>query len=173
MGGSQTGWNHYNKSSAKVEEKNWCHLQLTAARVPIWKDALASPEWPAGETQQTLGKVGADDSFDPFFRNHKISRAEKKRTSKFISKIPPFADEGMQVQSAQRHGKLGPEPGLQPQCFESGPRAFCTAPRSRSHGQHVRPPRPPRTFPSPHSTQMRPTLEQGLFPIGAALPVIV
>lgn len=27
--GRRTGWNHYNKSSAKVEGKNWCHLQLT------------------------------------------------------------------------------------------------------------------------------------------------
>lgn len=38
--GDKTRWNHYNKSSAKVKEKNWCHLQLTEQLEPSFGEML-------------------------------------------------------------------------------------------------------------------------------------
>lgn len=71
-----------------------------ATKSPIWKNALASPKWLVSGTQ-TLWGEGIGDSVNQKILSHNMPIVgEKKKTSKLISKIPPSADEGVQVKSA-------------------------------------------------------------------------
>lgn len=83
-------------AQAKVKEKS--QLVQRAMKAPIWKAAAENAKLLVSETQ-TWWEEGVDDSFNSLVESQNISTV-KERTSKFISKIPPFVNEATQVQSA-------------------------------------------------------------------------
>lgn len=83
-------------AQAKVKEKS--QLAQRAMKAPIWKAAAENAKLLVSETQ-TWWEEGVDNSFNSLVESQNISTV-KERTSKFISKIPPFVDEATPVQSA-------------------------------------------------------------------------